>query len=62
LLIDVVSPDMNGDLVVNLVDLGSFSEDYANGVYDFRSDLSCDGAEDLRDVSIFSEHYDEACP
>jgi hypothetical protein len=60
--IEVVSPDIFPDLVVNLADLDALATDYQNDVYDFRSDLSCDGEEDLRDIALFALHYGEACP
>lgn len=60
--IDVNSPDINGDLVVNLVDLGSFSADFNNPAYNFRSDFTCDGTENLADVGRFAIHNAESCP
>jgi hypothetical protein len=56
--IDVVSPDMDGDLDVDLLDLSAvptgFAARFLNGVYDFQSDYTCDGAENLLDVVEFS--------
>jgi hypothetical protein len=62
LSLDVNSPDINGDLIVNLVDLGAFSQDFNNPAYDFRSDFTCDGIENLADVGRFAIHNSEICP
>lgn len=60
--LDVNSPDINGDLIVNLVDLGAFSQDFNNPAYNFRSDFTCDGIENLADVGRFAIHNSEVCP
>lgn len=60
--IDVNSPDINGDLIVNLVDLGAFSTDFNDPAYNFRSDFTCDGLENLADVGRFAIHNAEVCP
>jgi hypothetical protein len=62
LLIDVNSPDETGDLVVNLSDIQEFSIDFNNPPYDFRSDFTCDGVENLSDVSALAIHNSESCP
>jgi hypothetical protein len=62
LLIDVNSPDISGDLSVNLVDLGTFSNDFNNPAYNFRSDFTCDLTENLADVGRFAIHNGETCP
>jgi hypothetical protein len=62
LSLDVNSPDINGDLIVNLVDLGAFSQDFNNPAYQFRSDFTCDGLENLADVGRFAIHNSEVCP
>ena len=61
LMIRVNSPDINGDLIVDLVDVGLFAQDFSNGSYDFRSDFSHDGLENLSDVGIFARHIGESC-
>jgi hypothetical protein len=64
--IDVVSPDMNGDLAVNLLDLSTvptgFAARFNNGVYDFASDFTCDGVENLLDVVEYSFANGAVCP
>ncbi len=50
------SPDINGDLDVNLADLSAFAGDY-HGVYAYRSDYNWDGAINLTDVSAVAAHY-----
>lgn len=60
--LEVNSPDINGDLKVDLVDLGAFAQDFNNPPYDFRSDFTCDGVENLADVGRFAIHNSEQCP
>lgn len=64
--IDVVSPDMNGDLQVQILDLSSvptgFAARFLNGVYDFQSDYTCDGVENLLDVVEYSFANGAVCP
>lgn len=55
------SPDINGDLQVNLVDLAIFSIDYT-GDYSFRSDFHFDGIIGLQDLAKFSIAYNASCP
>jgi len=49
----VNSPDLDGDLLVNLADLTLFARDYF-GPYNYRSDLYWNGAVDLADIVYFS--------
>ena len=60
--IDVNSPDLNGDRIVDVADLGDFAIDYADPAYHFRSDFTGDGIEDIADVGEFAIHYGEMCP
>lgn len=53
------SPDINGDLDVNLADLTAFASDY-HGAYAYRSDYNWDGAINLTDVSAVAVHYGHA--
>lgn len=62
LAIEVNSPDINGDITVNLVDLGTFAADFNAPAYNFRSDFTCDGFENLADVGRFAIHNAEVCP
>ena len=50
------SPDMNCDLIVNIVDLSIFAQAYT-GQYSYCADFYWDGVMDLRDLAIFSIHY-----
>ena len=50
------SPDINGDLTVNVTDLSMFATDFF-GAYDYRSDLHWNGAIDLGDLTYFSRAY-----
>lgn len=60
--IDVVSPDINGDLFVNLGDIAAFAVDFSGDVSTFRSDLDHDGQLSLGDLGILAVHYGESCP
>lgn len=55
------SPDNNGDLVVNIVDLGTFAIDLNQG-HHFRSDFNFDGVINLADVGVFAMHNGDSCP
>ena len=55
------SPDISGNLVVDLEDLGYFASDYF-GVYHFRSDFSRDGILNLSDLGAFARSYQARCP
>jgi len=55
------SPDINGNLVVNLQDLAILAPDFYSD-YNFRSDLNGDGLLNLTDISIFAQHFGAQCP
>lgn len=55
-----VSPDLNGDLRVDLTDAGLFSIDLFAG-YTARSDLDADGAVNIADVSIMAAAMGNRC-
>lgn len=55
------SADINGDLQVNLADVGIFATDYT-AAYSFRSDFSADGMINLTDVSYLAAALGSACP
>jgi hypothetical protein len=55
------SPDLNGDLVVNLTDLALFAGDYF-GPYAFRSDLYRDTQINLHDLAVFAPAFGASCP
>jgi hypothetical protein len=59
--INANSCDINGDLVVNLGDIGDFSADFS-GPYNFRSDFQFDGVVNLGDIGELSIHNGETCP
>jgi hypothetical protein len=62
LALQVNSPDLNGDLVVDLLDVARFAQDFGSGVYQFRSDLSYDGVVNLSDIIPMVQHYGARCP
>lgn len=55
------SPDINGDLVVNLTDVALFAMDFF-GDYQFRSDFFRDGQINLQDLATFAPAYGATCP
>jgi len=55
------SPDITGDLVVNLTDVALFAGDYY-GSYNYRSDFYWDGILNLSDVSHLAQAMGDACP
>ena len=61
--ITVNSPDINGDLQVNLSDIGFFALDFATG-YAFRSDLAgdLDGVLNIADVGRMASWVGRECP
>lgn len=58
----VKSPDINGDLVVDIVDFSLFAVAYGPPpIYDACKDYNCDGAIGLVDFSIFAQHFLHGC-
>jgi hypothetical protein len=55
------SPDITGDLVVNLLDVSTFAGDFY-GSYTFRSDLFYDGVHNLSDVAKLAQALGASCP
>lgn len=59
--ITVVSPDIDGNLIVDLVDLGVFAGTYPPQPYASSSDFNGDGVINLLDVSLFAKHWQHSC-
>jgi hypothetical protein len=59
--LSVVSPDINGDLVVDLTDLGLFANAWPPLPYSAPSDLNGDGVIDIIDFSLFAQHFLHGC-
>ena len=55
------SPDINGDLLVNLSDVQLFAGDFF-GSYHFRSDLAYDNVVNLSDIVPLSRSLGATCP
>jgi hypothetical protein len=55
------SPDVNGDLIVNLTDVVLFAGDYY-GAYAYRSDFYFDGTVNLSDIVLLAQGSGAACP
>ena len=49
-----VTPDINGDGVVNLADVGLFASLFFSGAYQAAIDFNCDGVLNLADIGIFA--------
>jgi hypothetical protein len=62
LAIDFNSCDINGDLVVNVGDIGDFAIDFADPDFEFRSDFIPDGVINLADIGELALHNGEVCP
>lgn len=60
--IDHNSPDLTGDLVVDLSDIATWASDWATGVYRYRSDLHWDGVLDISDVALLVRAVSATCP
>ncbi len=58
----VNSPDLDGNLVVNLTDLVLFAMAYRNGEMAYRYDYWWDGVLDISDVVLFTQGYGTECP
>ena len=57
------SPDVDGDGVVNLVDLQAFTADFFDApVYHYRSDFFYDGIVNLIDLPQMAKFYGSICP
>jgi hypothetical protein len=56
-----VSPDLDGDLVVNLTDVVHFATAYLHG-YEPCCDFHHDGVLDLTDVILLAQHLTHECP
>lgn len=56
LSIEVNSPDMNGDLRVDLCDYMAFRRAYLSGAYDFCGDINHDGVVNVFDITPFAVH------
>ena len=55
------SPDISGDLVVNLSDVALFTGDYY-GPYNYRSDFYWDGILNLSDIVFLAQAVGASCP
>ncbi len=58
----VNSPDADGDLDVDLADVGLFAAWFFNGSYDFAGDFTHDGTENLADVAVLANAMGATCP
>jgi hypothetical protein len=58
----VKSPDINGDLLVNIQDFSLFGQQYPPQPFtDTCVDYNCDGIVNLQDFSLFGLHYLHQC-
>ncbi len=58
----LLSPDLDGNLQVNLSDVILFAESYFSGVYDFAIDFQHDGTLNLSDLIVFVRYLNSNCP
>lgn len=59
--VSFVSPDLNGDLRVDLGDVAMFGMLFIEPGYDFRADLNRDGNIDFADIANLAIHFGERC-
>ena len=62
LLLQFNSPDLNGDLKVDLTDVTGFAEDFFSHTYNFRSDLAFDSVVNLSDITVMRAGMGKSCP
>jgi hypothetical protein len=55
------SPDLNGDLAVNLTDVSHFVGSFF-GTYDYASDFQWDGVINLSDIVLLAQGLGSECP
>lgn len=55
--IPVRSPDINGDCLVNVQDLGLFAANFPPNPYGLCPDLNCDGLVNVQDLGLFAFHF-----
>jgi len=60
LALSINSPDVNGDLVVNLSDVVNMAQALQSG-YDWRYDFNNDGAINLHDIVVFAGSFGMHC-
>lgn len=58
--VDFISPDYDGDLVVDIVDFIAFAADFGTGAT--RSDFTSDGTVGLSDFAAFGIYFGDTCP
>ena len=61
-LVSYNSPDINGDLVVNLTDISFFAMDFWGAAYMYRSDFNYDGVTNLTDLAMLAPTIGVSCP
>jgi hypothetical protein len=59
--VDVRSPDITGDMVVDLADLSLFGDGYPPMPYDPCGDIDASGITNLPDFARFGQHWDHTC-
>jgi hypothetical protein len=57
----VTSPDINADLIVDIIDFSIFAGVYPPNPYSVCADFDCNGIVDIIDFSIFAQHYLHVC-
>ena len=59
----ITSPDINGDLIVDIIDLAAFAIGYTSPPKPLTPclDYNCDGLVDIIDFAVFAIHYLHSC-
>jgi len=61
-LVSYNSPDLNGDLVVDLLDVSEFAMTLFGGAYHYKIDFNYDLFNNLIDFAMFVPEYGASCP
>jgi hypothetical protein len=57
----LVSPDMSGDLVVDIIDLAMFAVSCPPNAHAEEADMNADGVVDIVDLALFAMHWLHSC-
>lgn len=60
--ITVVSPDINGDLQINIVDVSLFAQAFPPQAGNPTADFDCSGTVNIADLAAFAQHLGHVCP
>lgn len=62
LAVQMTSPDIDGNGIVNIVDIGALAAGFTSGVYTWQIDFNGDGVIDIADIGKFAVHLSHGLP